>query len=464
MSQNESTHEKADWLDGSGLPHLLRIAGMAAHPGKLGIVLVALILTLALGTILDWCWSIDGGIGDQAIAQFVAARELDQPYVEPTGESGVFAVWRDHEVRCVRALLGSWSGEAPAVLFSGGSRYHAAPCPAITAAISGCSWLVRQHPFYFIIFGVVSLLIWSWGGGAVCRIAALQFARDEKPSVPDALRFSRRHLFDGFFLAPCIPIVFAAFIMLLMVIGGAVLRIPVLGDVFGGLAFIFSLLGGVAVALLAVGLFVSGHLFWPAVAAEGQDAYDSFSRALSYTFTRPWKTILYAIITFILAGVCWLVVRLFTYASLAVARTVVAFGTSPFGWWNRGPTDEPMSKLEMLWPRFGPDALYTWPGSGQLSWYEYISAFFIAVFVLLVIGLMWSYLISFYFSGSTVIYFLLRRDVDKTDLEDVFAADEAPSDADSSPKSPSLPEAPASPGEHPPISSEDLAVDGQAPD
>ena len=37
-----------------------------------------------------------------------------------------------------------------------------------------------------------------------------------------------------------------------------------------------------------------------------------------------------------------------------------------------------------------------------------------------VLLLVWAFLASFYFCGSTVIYFLLRRDNDAMDLEDVF--------------------------------------------
>ena len=60
--------------------------------------------------------------------------------------------------------------------------------------------------------------------------------------------------------------------------------------------------------------------------------------------------------------------------------------------------------------------------------------------LLVVIGLMWAFLASFYFSGSTVIYFLLRRDVDGTDLEEVHTDDEpsADSGATVSPPEPSL--------------------------
>ena len=60
--------------------------------------------------------------------------------------------------------------------------------------------------------------------------------------------------------------------------------------------------------------------------------------------------------------------------------------------------------------------------------------------MLVVIGLMWAFLASFYFSGSTVIYFLLRRDVDGTDLEEVHTDDEPSGDSGAtlSPSEPSL--------------------------
>ena len=68
--------------------------------------------------------------------------------------------------------------------------------------------------------------------------------------------------------------------------------------------------------------------------------------------------------------------------------------------------------------------LYTVPDWGKLGVFEYVSAILIAVWVLLVIGLVWSFLASFYFSASTVIYFLLRRDVDGTDLSEVYTEED----------------------------------------
>jgi len=142
----------------------------------------------------------------------------------------------------------------------------------------------------------------------------------------------------------------------------------------------------------------------------------------------------------VFAGLCWIFVNLFTVFTLTVTRGIVGFGTSPFGWWNRGEGEASVRKLDLLWPVSVPNALYSWPDWSQLTWYEHFSAFFIGVYVLTVIGLMWAFLASFYFSASTVIYFLLRRDVDGTDLEELHMEEEGSGKDSSKPESSPPPE------------------------
>jgi hypothetical protein len=156
------------------------------------------------------------------------------------------------------------------------------------------------------------------------------------------------------------------------------------------------------------------------VAVEGADAFDAFSRALSYVYSKPWKTVLYAVIACVFGGLCWVLANVFTFFALALTRTLVAFGTSPFGAFSRGIDGESTSKLDLIWPMAGTDGIYVWPDWSLLTWYEHISAALIAVFILVVVGMLWSFLASFYLSGSTIIYFLLRHDVDHTDLEDLY--------------------------------------------
>jgi hypothetical protein len=51
----------------------------------------------------------------------------------------------------------------------------------------GPVWLLRYHLVYAVIFIAWFLLIWAVFGGAICRIAAVHVARDEKISVRQAL-------------------------------------------------------------------------------------------------------------------------------------------------------------------------------------------------------------------------------------------------------------------------------------
>ena len=430
MPTNHANAENSgSWLEASGLRHILRTLGLAIHPAKLGIALGTLFLTFVLGGTLDWLWTRQGGIDAAAITQYISARELDRAYVEPAGELGVFHVWREHQRRCV---LGFLSASLPGTSLAAGtplgayveSNAHAGPLRNLAGMAYGVLWMFRVHPLFFLLFGGVGLVLWAWGGGAICRLAAVQFARDEKPTMKQALAFAWDRLIGGFVLAPCIPLVFVLIGAILLAMAGMILRVPILGDVFAGLAFGLALFGGFVIAVLLIGFLIGGSLFWPTVAVEGSDAFDSFSRSLSYPLSKPWKAMLYAVLSVVYASLCWVFVNLFVYASLSITRALVGFGTSPFGWWNRGTAESPVRKLDLLWPLGGPNALYTWPDWSRLSWYESISAFWIGVYVLIVVGLVWAFLASFYFSGSTVLYFLLRRDVDGTDLEEVLIDDE----------------------------------------
>ena len=444
-SDNHDTNSTG-WLESSGLPHILRTLGLAVQPAKLGIALAAIILTCVWGTVLDSLWTgVSRGVELDAIARLVEAREHGRPFSESIGEHGVFEVWGAHQRRCIAGLLGSSvSAMSVAARTTAGTfaDVHAVTSPLGNLAnmTLGVWWLVRYHSLYAVLFGAVGLLIWSLAGGALCRMAAVQFARDARPTLQQATAFARDRLLGGFFLAPCFPLGVVAVTIVVMFLGGIFLGIPFLGDLIGGLAFSLAILGGFVAAVLLVGLAVGGSLLWPAIAVEGSDAFDAFSRSLAYTLTKPWKTLLYGVIAIVFAAICWVVVNLFTFFAMTFTRVVVGFGTAPFGWWGRGEEGDMPNKLERIWPTGetglsvgGPDVLYSAPNWGELPWYECISAGLIAIHVLLVIGLLWSFLASFYFCGSTVVYCLLRRDVDVVSLEEVYLEEDTPTGETGSP-------------------------------
>jgi uncharacterized membrane protein YgaE (UPF0421/DUF939 family) len=54
------------------------------------------------------------------------------------------------------------------------------------------------------------------------------------------------------------------------------------------------------------------------------------------------------------------------------------------------------------------------------NWSENTAAFLIYIFLLVVIGFVVSFIISFYFSANTVIYSLMRKKVDNTDPQEIY--------------------------------------------
>lgn len=395
MTQSVQDDHQTGWLEIAGVPQILRTLGFAIDPVKLGLALVAILLTLLLGTILDFAWKSAGVTVDASIAPIGFAGD-----VTVTEQSmGIFEYVRQQEMH---ALLSSSANPLEFLLNPPGQ---------------GVAWMMYNHTLYFIIFILGSLLIWSVLGGAITRMTALQCTRDEKPAASDALYYARQNLIGGYFLSPFIPLGFMGVVALLMIIGGLFLRLPVVGDIICGLAFPLAIIGGLVITGLYIGVLVGGSLLFPAVSTDGSDAFDAFSRSMSYVFTKPWKTILYGAIAFVFGSVCWWFFQFFLLKSLAFTQSLVSWGTAPFGWWERA---EGVSKLQMIWPTVGSDLSFRWPDWSQLAWYESVSAAMVGVCVLLTVLLAWSFLCSYYFSASTVVYVLLRRDVDGTDTGDVF--------------------------------------------
>ena len=278
----------------------------------------------------------------------------------------------------------------------------------------GPGWLWGQHWFFALLFTAWFLLIWSVFGGAIARIAAVHVARDEKLSVRQSVRFSSGKALS-FLFAPLIPLLIILGIGAVLALAGFVLfHIPIVGPIVAGLFFILALLGGLVMALVLLGTLGGFNLMYPTIAAEGSDSFDAISRSFSYVFARPWRMLWYTIVTLVYGGICYLFVRFFIFLILYLTQFFV-------GWWLTSDQTKPYYPL--MFPPPSMDQLAYHPGFEGLKWSEDIAAFCIAVWNYLLISLLGAFAISFYFSSSTIMYFLMRREVDATELEDVYQED-----------------------------------------
>jgi len=299
-----------------------------------------------------------------------------------------------------------------------------APVPADNAcgflywvllSVQGVRWLISEHWLYAIIFLLWCLILWALFGGAIHRIAALHAAREEKISMSQAVKFATGK-FLSFFTAPLLPLGIIFVLGFFLFLGGLIGNIMGFGAILIGMLFFLALILGLLIAFLLVGLVSGFGLMYPTIAVEGSDSFDAISRSFSYVFARPWRAALYSLVALVYGVICYLFVRLFAFLALASTHYFVRWGLFTGG----DTLSAEANKLDVMWtaPRF--DSLHG-PWSWQaMSTCETIGAGFIWVYVFIVAGLVASFLITYFASSTTVIYYLLRQKVDATDLDDVY--------------------------------------------
>jgi hypothetical protein len=235
--------------------------------------------------------------------------------------------------------------------------------------------------------------VWALFGGAITRRAALQFGREENIGLKASLRYSAGK-WGSYFLAPLLPLV-GVLICACPVLALGLLMWLDAGVLLAALVWPLALLASLLMALLLMAMLFGWPLMWPTISTEGTDSFDALSRSWSYVYHRPLHYLFYAAVVTGLGGLGWLLVTYF-------ADWVAYLPLWAASWTAGGQRmDEIMSGAESLnfMGRWGAGLIHFWGGCVRL----------------LAIGFAYSY----FWTASTGIYFLLRRDDDGTDLDDV---------------------------------------------
>ena len=277
----------------------------------------------------------------------------------------------------------------------------------------GPGWALTQHPVFFGLFAAFALAVLAVCGGAMCRIAAVSFARDEMISLREALKFSSGK-FVSFVSAPLIPLILLLALGLLAAVGGALFNFWSIGAVLAAAGFFLILLAGLVMALLVVGLVGGFNLMYPTIAVESTDSFDAMSRSFNYLYDKPWRLAFYDAVALVYAAIVYAAARLFVFLVLALSHAFA--GLFVFRDLEGG-----RDVLGAIWTErvsfssltYDVDYLALSPG------YD-LAASVLSFWIYLVVALLAAFALSLYFSGSTIIYFLIRREVDATELDDVY--------------------------------------------
>jgi hypothetical protein len=325
-----------------------------------------------------------------------------------------------------------------------------------------------MNKFYFLLVTIWTLLTWSFFGGAITRIAAVQITRQEKTGWMEALRFTcKRYL--SYVTAPLFPMAFMLALVVVMVLYGFIHMIPVLGELVDALLWWLPVALGLLMAVLLVGL-VSWPMMAAAVSTEGTDSWEAVSRSYSYLIQAPWHFVWYNIVALAYGAVIIFFVgfmgSLMVYlADWGVSQTplIQTAGREPSYLFVYAPTSFGWRELLLQGVKVNDGAkviAVVDHGEINASAYELyvngpngmgivkktgaavVSCVWLYLIFLLVIGFGYSY----FWSASTIIYLLMRRKVDDAEMDEIYLEEDDQDLAYTPPVAPSVAPAAPSPG------------------
>lgn len=301
-----------------------------------------------------------------------------------------------------------------------------------------------------------NLGVWGYFGGAICRLSAVQFARNEKIPLGEALAFVNQRA-RQFVLAPVFPLIALAILAGLLALFGLVAGwTHLFGDiVVAGVFWPLVVLLGLVMAVVLVGLF-GWPLMYPTIAVEGSDSFDALSRSYSYLYQSPWKYLGYsasafaygAALVFFVGFMGSLTVYLgkwgFSQAPGLVSeeaakdRTPAYFfrhAPTSFGWRDLFLHDSPWAvKVSDVKPSAAAPLVNVGAAPTryelkedyvrEISWNNAVGGwmvgFWLGIVFILVVGFGYSY----FWTAATIIYFLMRSSVDNTDHDEIYLEDD----------------------------------------
>jgi len=398
--------DPSQFLENFLFPNIFRAFRMAVHPRKIVIAFVAVVLITSAGWLMDLTQTVVTDASGQTTELHVYVKSesqlpnfINQP---DQGRTGVFSTLHRFGADRFHDILSEFYDLPKFDVVS--TLNHMAQC------IEAIAWTFKYHSVYAMIFFAVALAVIALAGGAICRMAALQLAQNERPGLIESLRFSGQR-FISFFSAPLLPLVIIIFLGSSIFLLGLLGNLQWVGELLVALGMPLVLLLGVLMMLVALGTIGGLSLMYPTVAYEYSDSFIAVNNSFRFVFSRPWRMAFYAFMAGVYGAISYGLVRFFTYGLLLLCYRFLQLGFL-----------KDNAKLEILWTE--PSFVNLMEVSQLVPeiWTQTVAAFLVRGFVLSVVGLMVAFVFSYYFTVNTIIYALMRQRVDSIPISDIHSA------------------------------------------
>jgi hypothetical protein len=296
---------------------------------------------------------------------------------------------------------------------------------------------------FLILILLWTLFTWAVFGGAITRMAAVQVARtNEKIGMTEALRFAWTRI-QAYFSAPVLPLVFLGILTLFLWLYGLVGTFTwAFGDILVyGLFAPIMLLIGLIMAVVLVGL-VGWPLMYSTISAEGSDSFDAISRSYSYVYQAPWHYLWYSAVAVVYGAVLVFFVGLMGSLLVYLGKWGMSLAPGPenraqtylfvhaptsFQWRDlllQGSAD--VEPEEVANPNgttsyiLAPTPKYR----DTITLNNHIGAWMVTIWLWLLFLMVIGFGYSYFWCASTIIYLLMRRKVDDTELDEIHLEEE----------------------------------------
>ncbi len=395
-------------------PEIFRAFRMAMHPRKMVTAFLAVAVICGVGWVMDLTSSVVVSPGGDITELTVYAQDPSQltqflqTYSSQSGRAGVFATLFSFASNRFHETLYSWFRI---------EQLQTVALPETVAllrdAVTSLSWAFRHHPIYSVFFFAVVSVVVAVAGGSICRMAALQLAQDERPGLVESLRFSSDRLVS-FLSAFWIPLLIAVAIGLFVSLLGMLGNIPWLGELILAASMPLILVLGVIMVFFIVGIAAGSGLINPAVAYEESESFTAINNTFRYVYAQPWRLGFHSFVAAAYGAMTYLFVRFFAFVTLLVSYRFLQFGFLGDN-----------SKLAALWaePNY-VDMVGLW-GAPNSPWTMTVAGFVSYLCALVMAGIVGSYVFSYYYTVSTIIYALLRRYIDGVPISQIHNREQA---------------------------------------
>ena len=261
---------------------------------------------------------------------------------------------------------------------------------------------------YFFLGSIWSLFVWSFVGLAITRVCLVRLTRNEQAGLDDAFEFAVENWMTAAG-AVGIPLLAVAALCVPAFVIGLFLGFDI-GVLLVGIFWFVVLALSICMGLLLLGLMFGWPLMVSSVAAESQNSFDAMTRAYAYTFQRPINYLLYMLVAILFGGFCWMIVASLTDGVLELSYWSTSWGANLVG-------EDRINVIQGQTQLVGGQAIES---SGSLNAGRGI----IGLWNSLVRTIAAAFIYGLFWCMASAIYLLLRKDVDETEMDEIFVVDE----------------------------------------